>query len=82
MCVNSIFHKELSIQVFSQVCRYLYLLKHVLQLNQELLGIFSFVGDTVQGLGERTLQRHTDKKKLTSYIIGHDHITVWMRLRQ
>lgn len=38
---------------------YLYLLEHVLQLDQELFGVFGFVGDAVQGLGKLALQRHT-----------------------
>lgn len=37
-------------------------MKHILELNQELLGIFSFLRDTVQGLGELALQRHTREK--------------------
>lgn len=40
----------------SVVFLYLNLLKHVLELNQELLSIFSFVRDTVQGLGDLALQ--------------------------
>lgn len=41
--------------------RYLDLLQHVLELHQELLGIFSFVGDAVEGLGELALQRQTER---------------------
>lgn len=44
--------------------RYLYLLQHVLELHQELLGVFSFVRDAIQGLGELTLQKHTERDKL------------------
>lgn len=44
-------------------CCYLYLLQHVFELNQELLGIFSFVRDTIQGLGDLALQTH--KRKYT-----------------
>lgn len=65
--INSIFHTEYSVQW----C-YLYLLKHVLELNQELLGIFSFVRDTVQGLGDLALQRHTEKKEF-----NNEHTCKW-----
>lgn len=55
---NSKFHNELNVKV----CCYLYLLKRVFQLNKELLGIFSFVRDAVQGLGKLTLQRQTERE--------------------
>lgn len=39
---------------------YLYLLQHVLELNQELLGIFSFVRHAVQSLRQLALQTQTE----------------------
>lgn len=41
---------------------YLYLLEQILELNQELFGIFGFVRDAVEGLGELALQRHKHTK--------------------
>lgn len=49
-------------QPLSHSCSYLDLLQHVFQLNQELLGIFSFVRDAVQRLGELALQTHKEKR--------------------
>lgn len=57
---NCISYAKLNVKV----CCYLYLLKHVFELNQELLGIFSFVRDAVQRLGNLTLQRQTEKKDI------------------
>lgn len=47
------------------VLLHLYLLQHVLELDQKLLGVFGFVGDAVQGLGELTLQREKDNHTFT-----------------
>lgn len=45
---------------------HLYLLQHVLQLNQELLGVFGFVGDAVEGLRQLDLRRSTRGKDSSS----------------
>lgn len=41
---------------------YLYLLEQILELNQKLFGLFGFVRDAVEGLGELALRRHTPAK--------------------
>lgn len=41
---------------------YLYLLEEILELNQKLFGIFGFVRDAVEGLGELALQTHKHAK--------------------
>lgn len=46
-----------------EVSSYLYLLKHVLELNQELFRLFSFVRDAAQSLRELTLQNQSKTQK-------------------
>lgn len=55
---------DVSAKPYLQLLAYLYLLEHVLQLNQKLLCLFSFIRDAVQSLGELALQRNTEGKHI------------------
>ena len=55
---------------------YLYLLQHVLQLNQELLSILGLVRDAVQSLGELALQGESREagSMITLFCVWHYNI--------
>ena len=55
---------------------YLYLLQHVLQLNQELLSILGLVRDSVQSLGELALQGESREagSMITLFCVWHYNI--------